>query len=182
MPFLRSVPEDAVLVDVFKRFPDTVRPLLDYHEAVMRKVSPLSAAERELIAAYVSGVNACHYCQGVHTAVAQQFGVASDVLQSAMEDLDSSEVDEKLKPILRYVGKLTRTPSRVTSDDADEVLDAGWDEQALHDAVAVCALFNMMNRFVEGLGLTAGPGYFALSGERLSANGYAGLADVVGLD
>ena len=54
--------------------------------------------------------------------------------------------------LLRYVGKLTSNPSKITPADAEAVLAAGWDERALHDAVAVCALFNMMNRLVDGLG------------------------------
>ena len=37
---------------------------------------------------------------------------------------------------------------------------SGWDEKALHDAVSVCALFNFMNRYVEGLGIKAGADYF----------------------
>jgi hypothetical protein len=41
-----------------------------------------------------------------------------------------------------------------------QVLAAGWQEQALHDAVAVCGLFSLMNRLVEGLGISAGEDYF----------------------
>jgi hypothetical protein len=51
----------------------------------------------------------------------------------------------------------------------------GWDEHALYDAVSVCALFNFMNRLVEGLGIRADPGYFNLAAERLAIQGYATL-------
>jgi len=64
-----------VLLQVFRAYPDTARPLLDYHELVMRGPSPFTVAERELIAAYVSGVNECGYCHGVHTATAEAFGI-----------------------------------------------------------------------------------------------------------
>ena len=58
------LPGDAVvLLAVFRAYPDTARPLLDYHQALLRGRSPLSVAERELIAAYVSGLNACRYCR-----------------------------------------------------------------------------------------------------------------------
>ncbi len=70
MTFLPSLPDDAVLLDVFRAFPQTARPLLEYHQALLRGPSPLSVAERELIAAFVSGLNACRYCHGVHTATA----------------------------------------------------------------------------------------------------------------
>jgi len=176
---LESLPDNAVLMDVFRAYPATSRPLLDYHEVVMRGPSELTAGERELIAAYVSGLNACAYCHGVHTVTAEACGVAAGVAPAAVADLDAAPVGEKLRPILRYVGKLTRAPSSVTRADADEVRAAGWSDQALHDAVMVCALFNFMNRMVEGHGVQAGTDYFQKSGRRLEELGYAGLARLV---
>jgi uncharacterized peroxidase-related enzyme len=173
--YLKSLPEDAALLHVFRAYPDTARPLLDFHELVLRGPSPFTAGERELIAAYVSGINACDYCHGVHSVTAEAFGVPAGVLSAALTDLDTAPVDEKLKPILRYVGKLTRTPSRMTEADAAAVYAAGWDERALHDAVLVCALFNFMNRMVDGLGVRADAGYLTTSGTRLHDVGYAGL-------
>lgn len=35
------------------------------------------------------------------------------------------------------------------------MLDAGWSEKVLNDAVSVYALFNFMNRLVRGLGVNA---------------------------
>lgn len=83
--------------------------------------------------------------------------------------------DGPLKPILRYVRKLTLTPARIIPAEADAVFAAGWDDCALHDAVSVCALFNMMNRLVDGLGVRASSEYFEVAGRRLHARGYAGL-------
>ncbi|MBP2181099.1 putative peroxidase-related enzyme [Amycolatopsis magusensis] len=145
----------------------------------MRAPSPFSAGERELIAAYVSGLNNCDYCHGVHTVTAEQFGVPEGLLTAALSDLDNSPVDARMKPVLHYVGKLTRTPSRMTEADAEAVYAAGWSETALHDAVLVCALFNFMNRMVEGLGVEASPDYFGTSGKRLHEGGYTGLATLL---
>lgn len=175
MSYLSSLPDDAKLMDVFRLYPETSRPLLDFHEILMRGPAPFSAAERELIAAYVSGVNACDYCHGVHTVTAEVCGIIQGAVPAALDDLDAAPVGDKMRPVLRYAAKLTRSPASVTRADAEEVLAAGWDERALHYAVMVCALFNFMNRMVEGHGIKAGPDYFAESGERLSKVGYAGL-------
>jgi uncharacterized peroxidase-related enzyme len=175
MGYLRSLPERAVLRDVFAAFPRTSQPLLDYHQALLRGPSPFSVAERELIAAYVSGLNACGYCHGVHTATAQAFGIDEGLVAALLDDLDTAAVEERMKPVLRYVGKLTRTPSQMTPADAEAVYTAGWDERALHDAVSVCALFNFMNRLADGLGIQAGERYFQQAAERLASQGYAGL-------
>jgi uncharacterized peroxidase-related enzyme len=179
MTYLPSLPGDAVLLDVFRAYPQASRPLLDYHQALLRGPSPLSAAERELIAAYVSGLNACGYCHGVHTATAEAFGIGEGTLAALLEDVDTAPVAERMKPVLRYARKLTLTPSKMTPGDAEAVLAAGWEEQALHDAVAVCGLFNLMNRLVEGLGITAGEDYFQTSARRLTGQGYAALRDLL---
>jgi AhpD family alkylhydroperoxidase len=65
MSYLRSRKPDAGLVQIFQAFPTIARPLLEYHEALLRGDSPFSAAERELIGAYVSGLNGCNHCRAV---------------------------------------------------------------------------------------------------------------------
>ncbi|HST64623.1 MAG TPA: carboxymuconolactone decarboxylase family protein [Mycobacteriales bacterium] len=179
MPTLPSLPDEAVLMDVFAAHPAGVRPLLQLHEELLRGPSPFSVAERELIAAYTSGLNDCAYCHGVHTATAEAFGLPSGVLEAALTDLDSAPVDERLKPVLRYVATLTRTPARITPADAEPVYAAGWSEQALHDAIMVCGLFNLMNRMVDGHGIRAGADYYPVSGQRLKERGYVGLGDLL---
>lgn len=179
MTHLPSLPENVKLLDVFRAYPGAAGPLLDYHEVLMRGPSPLSVAERELIAAYVSGLNACSYCYGVHQTTAETFGVSRQTLTAILEDLETAPVENRLRSLLRYVGRLTTAPARVSPSDAEAVLDAGWDERALHDAVSVCALFNLMNRFVTGLGVTTDAGYADLSGRRLAEGGYAGLKELL---
>lgn len=170
MPYLPSLPDDARVMDVMKAYPESSAPLIDYQQVVLRGPSELSAGERELIAAYVSGVNACHYCHGVHGAVAARFGIEEGLLAALLADVDTAPVRDELKPIFRYVRKLTETPSRMTQADADAVLAAGWTEKTLYDAVSVCALFNLMNRLVEGTGLTGDEAYFAAAADRLSSD------------
>jgi hypothetical protein len=116
----------------------------------------------------------------VHQATAQAFGVGEGTLAALPADINTAPVPERMKPLLRYGGKLTVSPAKITpaASTAEAVLAVGWEEQALHDAVAVCGLFNLMNRLVEGLGITAGEDRFAAA-RRLAAAGYTGLKDLV---
>jgi AhpD family alkylhydroperoxidase len=50
----------------------------------------LSVAQRELIAAYVSGLNACGYCHGVHSATVQAFGIDEAVLTALLDEVDTA--------------------------------------------------------------------------------------------
>ena len=180
MSYLTSLPDDTALLQVFEAYPDTARVLLPLHEQVMRAPSPFTPGERELIAAYVSGLNACTYCNSIHTVTAREFGVPGELLAAALDDLETAPIDERMRPVLQYANKLTLAPSALREADARAVYQAGWDEQALHDAVLVCALFNFMNRMVDGLGVHVGPQYAQISGRRLYEGGYLGLLHLLG--
>src|SRR5260221_8032392 len=157
MSFLNTLPPNTNLLHVFKAFPHTSKPLLEFHEAVLRGPSPFSDAERELIAAYVSALNRCRYCRAVHTATAERLGIAHGLVEHLIEDFDCAPLDSKMKPVLRYAHRLTRDVSGVTDADAKAVFAAGWDEVALHALVALTALFNLMNRLIRGLSIPAPP-------------------------
>lgn len=85
-----------------------------------------------------------------------------------------------MRLILGYARKLTLSPPRMTQADADAIFAAGWSDQALHDAVSTCGLFNLMNRLVEGHGINADPKYFPLSAKHLHDGGYSGVLQLLG--
>jgi uncharacterized peroxidase-related enzyme len=188
MSYLRALPPDAGLLRIFQAFPKVARPLLEYHEVLLRGDSPFSIGERELIAAYVSSLNCCNYCRAVHSQAAVALGidaksVASLLTSSPDEDvrygtnLVDWRIDLRMRPVLALVQKLTLSPGKIAAADVDAVFAAGWDDRALHDAVAICALFNLMNRLVNGLGVEAPEPYTKLAAERLAKGGYAQLLD-----
>lgn len=179
MPFLPSLGAGATLLDLFKAFPETSRPLIELNEVLMRGPSPFTEAERELIAAYVSDLNHCRYCHGVHAATAERLGVTRDTLDGLVDGVDAASVPERMMPVLRYAEKLTRSPDGVTKADAEAVLAAGSDETALYHTVAVTALFNFMNRLVEGLGIELSPSYVEQASKRLAERGYLPLIEML---
>ncbi|HAQ34138.1 MAG TPA: peroxidase, partial [Alphaproteobacteria bacterium] len=75
MPRYPSLETGDHLEALLRRFPRGVKPLLELHDAIMREASDLDVATRELIAAYVSGLNACAFCYGAHKTMAHAFGV-----------------------------------------------------------------------------------------------------------
>ncbi|HHS81933.1 MAG TPA: peroxidase [Devosia sp.] len=153
MPLFPSLPDPAHLSDLYTRFSHNVAPLMEYTDGVLRAEGELDIATRELIAAYVSALNACDFCFQSHLAYAQAFGIAGHIVEGLLTDIDSADIAPALRPIFHYVKKLNTLPSRIVEQDARRVLDAGWSEKALYEAVQVCALFNMMNRIVEGCGV-----------------------------
>jgi len=184
MPFMSSMNDTDGVPHAFKTFnTGTGKPLIEFHQVLMRSEdSPLTVAERELIAGYVSGVNACKYCHGAHTRAAEFFGVPEGLIVSLLDNLEHADIDEKMKPLLAYTRKLTESPAKMTQSDADAVFAAGWDERALYDAIQVCALFNFMNRFVEGLGIDyLAPKPPVSEGEKPRAWNYTDLIEMFGI-
>ena len=52
--------------------PETGKHLYDLAQVLLRDPSPLSQAERELIAAHVSSRNNCTFCMNSHAAAARE--------------------------------------------------------------------------------------------------------------
>jgi hypothetical protein len=44
MPFLPSLPKGASLLNLFKAFPETSKPLIEFHEVLLRGSSPFTEA------------------------------------------------------------------------------------------------------------------------------------------
>lgn len=185
MALFPSLPENPHLADVFKTYPETLKPLLEYHDILLRGESPLSVAERELIAAFVSGLNACGFCYGAHKNYAVAFGIDEATIEALVADIDTAPIDEKLKPLMRYVAKLKDLPPRLVDSDAAAVYEAGWSERALYDAIQVAALFNLMNRIIEGTGVTFSYEDNPISDEELEVRrtrSYSDFGKEIGLD
>ena len=117
---------------------------------------------------------------GAHAAVAVELGIPREIMNAILADISSAGIEEKLRVIFQFIGKLTLTPHDISQADADKVFAAGWDERALHDAIEVCALFNYMNRLVDGHGLQAEAASFQREGSMLK-DGYTPIIDVLGL-
>lgn len=152
MPFLKSLPEDAGPPAIFTKYPDLYGPWSKMSEAMMNGPSPLSQGERELILAYAAGVAGCEFVYVAHSEVAYARGIENGLIDVLIKDPDSAAVEPRLKPLLAFVRKLSLTPGQISQADADAVFAAGWDEQALHDAIAVTARAAFMQRLVQGFG------------------------------
>jgi uncharacterized peroxidase-related enzyme len=154
MPFVRSLPDNAGPANVFAAYPDIYRLWSEMSQALMNGPSPLSQGERELILAYAAGVAGCKFVYVAHSQVAYAWGFEHGLLEQLLDDLDAAPVTPRLKVLLRFVRKLMISPSEMSQEGADAVYDAGWEEKALQDAIAVTARAAFMQRLVEGHGFT----------------------------
>lgn len=164
MPFFKSLADDSGPGNVFSAYPDIYGPWADTGQAIMNGPSPLTPGEREMIAGFVAGLVPCRYAFVAHSAAAYEWGIEEGLIDFLLADIGTAPVEDRFKPLLAYVRKLTLMPSEVTQADADAVFAAGWDEKGLHDAIAVTARMNFMARLVQG------HGFIPMSEERAREN------------
>jgi len=176
MPYLKSLPLDAGPPAIFVKYPEIYGPWATMSQAMMNGPSPLSQGERELVLAYAAAVAGCDFVHVAHAEVAYQWGIERGLVERLLKDPDSPGVDSRLKALLGYVRKLMLSPPEITQSDVDAVLDAGWDEQAVHDAIAITGRAAFMQRLTQGMGFTPmDPDMAAKRAKKRIEHGYVDL-------
>jgi alkylhydroperoxidase family enzyme len=89
-------------------------------------------------------------------------------------DWRTAPVPETVRATLGFLEKLTLNPEEVTRADADAVRAAGVGDEALVDAIHVCALFSMIVRLADSLGWDVPPfEAFLERADAMLAGGYS---------
>lgn len=154
--------------------PETGKPLYELVQILLRGESPLTEAERELIATYVSYLNDCMFCMKSHAAAARcLYGDQRNTVDDVLKDMQQAEVSDKLKALLNIAGKVQKLGKEVMPEDIEDARRLGANDREIHDTVLIAASFCMFNRYVDGLNsLTpTDPAEYKAMGERM-AKGY----------
>ena len=92
-------------------------------------------------------------------------------MTSVLDDYRSADIDAKFAEMLVLIEKAARNASSVTAADVDAARAAGWSDEAIYDAITVCALFAFYTTWVDGSGVPGLDDYTS-SGSRLASQGY----------
>jgi uncharacterized peroxidase-related enzyme len=164
--------------------PETSKPLNELVEVLLRHPSTLTPGERELIAAYVSSQNNCHYCHSIHGAIAAaHLNGDEDLVQCVKQDFHSADISPKMKALLTIAGKVQQDGKKVTASDVQAARDEGATDLEIHDTVLIAAAFCMYNRYVDGLATVQpqDPSLYRERGKMVARDGYvaANLTNVI---
>ena len=158
--------------------PDTGKHLYEWAQVLLRGGdSPLSEAERELIAAFVSHRNACTFCMSSHAAAARYlYRDAAQTVDIVLDDYLNAPISDKIKTLLTIAGKVQADARSVSEEDVAEARAQGAGDRDIHDTVLIAATFCMVNRYVDGLATITPPAEdldtWAVMGERMATVGY----------
>ena len=152
----RVMRERGRVGNVFKAHslnPEALDAHLSLYMAVMFGDSPLSRADRELIATVVSATNKCGYCTTHHSEALQKLLRDEGLVKRVVESFEEAGLDDSRREIVRFVRKLTKEPHSVSEEDIERLRAAGYGDRAILDIVLVAAYFNFVNRVALGLGV-----------------------------
>jgi uncharacterized peroxidase-related enzyme len=155
--------------------PETARPMRELAEVLLRGPSSLTSGEREMIAAFVSSRNDCHFCQASHSAAAaHHLGGSYTVVEAVKLDYQTAPVSSKLKALLAIAAKVQQGGKQVTAGDVERARAEGATDVEIHDAVLIAAAFCMFNRYVDGLATLTpvDPAAYDAMGRRMAEQGY----------
>jgi len=125
-------------------------PMGAWTQAAMRGPSVWSIGERELMAAMVAKWNSCAFCIGAHGAVAAKT-LRRHLVDAVLADYHAAPISEALKAALAFLEVMTLRPEELSAEHANAVLRSGVTADALRDAIAVGAVFNIITRYALAL-------------------------------
>jgi len=156
--------------------PETGKPLNELAEVLLRKQPhPLTPGERELIAAYVSGLNDCNFCCSSHSAfAAAQLPTGMTLVDEVRANVDDAPISPKLRALLHIAAAVQESGQKVTPDLVAAARAEGAVDLEIHDTVLIAAAFCMYNRYVDGLAtlVPTDPDAYTASAKRIVEQGY----------
>ncbi len=156
--------------------PDTGRVLYQLVQTLLRGPSPLSEADRELLAARVSFGNECRFCCNSHaTAARYLYGDQAWIVDAVLNNNDDlKRVDPLLRTLLIVAGEVQQSGSSVTAAAIENARAAGATDRHIHDTVLIAATFSLFNRYVDGLAAftPSDQEIYREMGLRMAQNGY----------
>ena len=90
-----------------------------------------------------------------------------------LADYRTAPIDDQHKALFGFIEKMNAQSNAIRGDDLERLKTAGWSEEAIYDAITVCALFRFYNAWIDATGVHDLPaGAYELSGKRMAAEGY----------
>ncbi|MEX2180885.1 MAG: peroxidase-related enzyme [Gemmatimonadaceae bacterium] len=124
---------------------------LDLYRELMFSRSELTRPEREMIASVVSSVNGCHYCMHHHGRSLRELTRDSALVEKILRDPRTVPLEPRWRVLADLAILLTERPAAVREPDVQRLREFGLSDAGVHDAVAIIAYFNYVNRLAEGL-------------------------------
>jgi len=155
-------PDVPGILQCFATHPPLLRHMMDLSEQMIFTDGSLGRRHKEMIATLVSTQNQCPYCADSHGFFFRVHGGTSVALAAIQANsLNCPELTIAEQALLEFVRKVNLDSHQIGKSDVDALLQAGWSELQIAEAVHVTSLFAAFNRVANAFGL-ASQGLLAL--------------------
>jgi alkylhydroperoxidase family enzyme len=95
------------------------------------------------------------------------------MVDAVLEDYRTAPIDDRDKALFAFIEKMNEQSNLVRCEDIDRLVAAGWSQEAIYDAISVCALFKFYNAWIDATGVHDLPAAaYEMSGKRMAVEGY----------
>ena len=126
--------------------PDELRAFVAYHDALMKRDSGLSKAEREMIVIATSAENSCLYCIISHGAILRIYSKHPTLSDQIAANYRKADLTDRQKAMLDFAVKICNRSAEVGEEDFAELHAHGFTDEDIWDIGAITALFALSNR------------------------------------
>ena len=99
---------------------------------------------------------------------------SKELVAAVLEDYTTAPISDAERALFALITKVVKDSTSITHEDLDLARAAGWSDEALYDAITVCALFQFYNTWIDATGVSDMPDFaYDMSGKRLAEKGYA---------
>ena len=91
-------------------------------------------------------------------------------MDAVLDDFATAPISNKDKALFEFLEKMNAQSNRIRKADVDALKNVGWSEEAIYDAITVCALFKFYNAWIDATGVhdmpAAAVGHETAAGDR----------------
>ena len=142
--------------------PDELRAFWAYHEAIMRRESGLSKAEREMIVVATSAANSCLYCVVAHGAILRIYEKSTQISDQIATNFRKADITDRQKAMLIFAEKVALQSERIGEDDFETLHGYGFSDEDIWDIGAITALFALSNRMASLTSMRPNDDFYAM--------------------
>jgi uncharacterized peroxidase-related enzyme len=119
----------------------------------LRRKSPLTRLQREMVATVVNGKVGGAPWLGLHTAAVRRLTGDEHLDHEFATTWSTYDLDTKTRALLAYAVKLTESPGLVDAEVTEKLASVGWSEKAIWEMTALISFFNFSGRMEAASGL-----------------------------
>ena len=142
--------------------PAELRAFVAYHDALMKRDSGLSKAEREMIVIATSAENSCLYCIISHGAILRIYSKHPTLSDQIAANYRKADLTDRQKAMLDFAVKTCNSSYAITNDDFVTLHEHGFSDDDIWDIGAITAFFALSNRMANLTSMQPNVEFYAL--------------------